>query len=140
LCGDPAAADDLFQKTFVRFLGATVPIDDADHARAYLYRIATNIVFDHFRALRAEEEWKPEPGSRGESAAILRADMERMFRLLTPQERALLWLAHVEGYDHAEIAKIAGVAPGSVRVLLFRARRRLASILEEHGLSPEVRR
>jgi hypothetical protein len=40
---------------------------------------------------------------------------------LKPAERALLWLAYVEGFDHSEIAA-AGIRSKSIRVLLFRAR------------------
>jgi RNA polymerase sigma-70 factor (ECF subfamily) len=60
--------------------------------------------------------------------------VERCLRELKPRERALLWLAHVEGADHREIAAVLGVAEPSVRVLLFRARRRLAAVLEKRGL------
>ena len=44
---------------------------------------------------------------------------------LPPRDRALLWLAHVEGYDHREIAKVLGLQERSVRVILFRARKKL---------------
>jgi DNA-directed RNA polymerase specialized sigma24 family protein len=40
-------------------------------------------------------------------------------------------LAYVEGFDHREIADAAGVKEGSVKVLLFRARKALAAVLEE---------
>jgi RNA polymerase sigma-70 factor (ECF subfamily) len=51
-------------------------------------------------------------------------------------ERSLLWLAHVEGLSHAEVAAALDVKPGSVRVLLFRARRALAGRLRDRGLEP----
>ena len=57
---------------------------------------------------------------------------------IAPRERALLWLAYGEGRPHREIAGILDVAELSVRVLLFRARRKLAKILEERGLGPEA--
>lgn len=50
----------------------------------------------------------------------------------------MLWLAHVEGFDHREIAGMLGLEPASVRVLLFRARKRLVAILTKLGLGPEV--
>ena len=53
------------------------------------------------------------------------------------ERRALLWLAHVEGSSHDEIADAIGVKAKSVRVLLFRARKRLAEILTKHGMGPE---
>jgi DNA-directed RNA polymerase specialized sigma24 family protein len=47
-------------------------------------------------------------------------------------------LPHVEGMDHREIAAAAGLKEKSVRVLLFRARKALAAVLERAGLGPEV--
>ena len=57
-------------------------------------------------------------------------DMTEAFGELKPQQRSLLWLAYVEGFDHREIADAAGVKEKSVKVLLFRARKALAGILE----------
>ena len=66
--------------------------------------------------------------------------MMRMFGELKPRERALLWLAHVEEADHDEIGEALGLKSKSVRVLLFRARKKLAEILKKHGMAPEVAR
>jgi RNA polymerase sigma-70 factor (ECF subfamily) len=74
----------------------------------------------------------------GASASDLRHDMSRAFSELKPQERALLWLAHVEESDHAEIGEALGVKAASVRVLLFRARKRLAELLTRRGIGPEA--
>jgi RNA polymerase sigma-70 factor (ECF subfamily) len=63
--------------------------------------------------------------------------MEKVFHQLKPQERMLLWLAHVEESSHEEIALAAGVREKSVRVLLFRARRKLGALLRKRGLVPE---
>ena len=41
----------------------------------------------------------------------------------------MLWLAYALGSSHAEIAEIVGVKSGSVKILLFRARRKLAGLL-----------
>jgi RNA polymerase sigma-70 factor (ECF subfamily) len=57
-----------------------------------------------------------------------------VFARLKPQEQSLLWLAYVEGFDHREIAIALQLRERSVRVLLFRARRRLASLLGEQGI------
>jgi len=50
-----------------------------------------------------------------------------------PRERQLLWLAYVEGFSHHEIAHATGLRSASVRLLLFRARRRLATMLGSVG-------
>jgi RNA polymerase sigma-70 factor (ECF subfamily) len=48
---------------------------------------------------------------------------------LTPRERAMLWLAYAQGASHEEIAGALGLKTGSIKLLLFRARRRLAALL-----------
>jgi RNA polymerase sigma-70 factor (ECF subfamily) len=48
---------------------------------------------------------------------------------LKPIQREMLWLAYALGSSHSEIADIVGVKSGSVKILLFRARRKLAGIL-----------
>ena len=50
---------------------------------------------------------------------------------MRPRDRQLLWLAHAEGYSHREIAEITGLREGSVRLLLYRARRKIARLLRQ---------
>jgi RNA polymerase sigma-70 factor (ECF subfamily) len=54
-------------------------------------------------------------------------------RLLRPRDRQLLWLAYAEGYSHREIAEVTGLASASIRLLLFRARRKIARLLREQS-------
>lgn len=140
MTGDAATADDLMQKTFFRFLRSNPAIADDDHLRHYVFKTATNLVFDHFRETKRNRQRVVEVprmsdlrADRGE----LRHDMMRVFAELKPQERALLWLAHVEGSSHDEIAEAMGVKAKSVRVMLFRARKRLGDLLTRRGLAPE---
>jgi len=48
---------------------------------------------------------------------------------LKPRERELLWLAYAQGSSHEEIAQSLGLRRASIKMLLFRARRRLAALL-----------
>jgi len=142
MTGNATLADDLLQKTFFKFLRSNPSIADEDHLRRYVYKTATNLVFDHFRETKRDRErpfeWMPAEArpDRGD----LRHDMARVFADLKPQERALLWLAHVEGNSHEEIAEAIGVKSKSVKVMLFRARKRLGEMLTKKGLAPEVTR
>jgi RNA polymerase sigma-70 factor (ECF subfamily) len=54
------------------------------------------------------------------------------------KDRQILWLAHVEQHSHREVARILSLREASVRVLLLRARRRLAALLATEGIGPEV--
>jgi RNA polymerase sigma-70 factor, ECF subfamily len=140
LTNDRSAADDLLQKTFFRFIRANPATESDDHTRRYLYRTATNLAFDHFREAKRDRDGlasMPAANESRGSGVDLHHDMTRVFAELKPRERALLWLAHVEGSSHDEIAEALGVRSKSVKVLLFRARRRLADVLRKHGLAPK---
>jgi RNA polymerase sigma-70 factor, ECF subfamily len=55
--------------------------------------------------------------------------VRQAFERMKPRERQLLWLAYVEGSNHDEIADCTGLRAGSVRLLLFRARHKLAKLI-----------
>ncbi len=137
LTNDSAAADDLLQKAFFRFLRANPAVASDEHMRRWLFRAATNLAFDHFREMKRERsrEVEPQPPA-AEGREVLRHDMMKIFAELKPRERALLWLAHVEEADHEDIGDALGVKPKSVKVLLFRARKRLGEMLTRKGLAP----
>ena len=136
--GNPALADDLMQESYLRFLCASRPEGGEVSYRRYLFGIASNLLHDHWRSqLRvARIEDVPErvlasSCSQGyiDSVATLDAAMARM----RPRERQLLWLAHAEEYSHREIAEITGLRAASIRLLLFRARRKIARLLRVHN-------
>ena len=133
MTGNASTADDLLQKTFFRFLRSNPAIVDENHLRHYVFKTATNLVFDHYREIKRHRELAPDPVEATAVQDDLRHDMKRAFAELKPQDRALLWLAHVEGSSHEEIADALGLKTQSVKVMLFRARKRLAAVLEKHG-------
>ncbi len=104
--------------------------------RSYLYRSATTIIYDQWRRSKHAAP-HPLPAS-GQPDLSVRMDVDRALSELSPRERALLWLAYVEGAEHRDIAAALGLSKLSVRVLLFRARGRMAQILRRHGLAEEV--
>jgi RNA polymerase sigma-70 factor (ECF subfamily) len=131
ISGDASAADDILQEAYLKFLNASRRPEDPDCARRYLFKIATNLVYDRFRRIgRRRETEIGEYESEFKSDLAGDLEMTQVFLKLKPQERMLLWLAYVEGYDHQQIAQIANVNKLSVKVLLFRARRKLAALIE----------
>jgi RNA polymerase sigma-70 factor, ECF subfamily len=130
--GDPQSADDLLQETYYRFLRAQGRWESETHRRAYLFRIATNLARDrHRRAVASPTVPLGDRDVVAERAVSvdIRADLDRAMGKLRPRERALLWLAYGVGQPHTEIADALGVKTGSVKLLLFRARRKLAGLL-----------
>jgi RNA polymerase sigma-70 factor (ECF subfamily) len=132
---DPNGADDLLQETYYRFLRARVAFESEAHRRHYLFRIATNLVRDRYRRPRMDQEPLPAddaataPGDPA-AEALVRTDLQRAMARLSARDRDLLWLAYGEGSSHEEIAGALGLTAGSVKSLLFRARRKLASLLQ----------
>ena len=123
-------ADDLLQESYCCFLAAELPEMDAAESRSYLFRIATNLLHDRWRRREVSDTVTAIAQSH-EDDPEMRTDVRRALGQLKPRERQLLWLAHVEGFDHREIARLMGLKVASIRVLLFRARRELAGVLRK---------
>lgn len=145
LTGDESTADDLLQKAFFRYLRANPVLASEEHQRRWIFRTATNLAFDHFRETKRDRSHADlvaisEAAPSIEPREVLRHDMMKTFAELKPRERALLWLAHVEEADHDDIGEALGVKAKSVKVLLFRARRKLGELLSKKGLGPEAKR
>jgi len=130
ICGQRDLAEDLCQESYCRFLTSDVPAMDERQSRSYLFQIATNLLRDRWRRPKeeAESEGAPEPASH-EPPLDRKLATRQAFERLKPRERQLLWLAYVEGSNHKEIAACTGLRAGSIRLLLFRARRRLAELI-----------
>jgi RNA polymerase sigma-70 factor (ECF subfamily) len=139
--GDSRLADDLLQEAYYRFLRVGGTYDSDTHRRQYLFRIAVNLVRDHYRKPRLyrlpEADHPRHPQSQsGEQAAdraAQRIDLGRAMARMTRRERDLLWLAYAQGSSHEEIATTLGLKTASIKSLLFRARRRLVSLLGPAG-------
>jgi len=143
MSGDPRLADDLLQEAYYRFLRANAAHESDAHRRNYLFRIATNLVRDMRRRPRVDETRIADEGEETDQAdpqsedvangAVRRLDLSRSMARLRPRERDLLWLAYAQGSSHKEIAETLGLKTASVKLLLFRARRRLAALLRGGG-------
>ena len=136
--GDPSAADDLLQETFYRFLRAKIVFESEAHRRHYVFRIATNLVRDRHRRPRIDAAPLPDESQLRASGNLAaetqtRTDLQRAMAKLKARERDLLWLAYGQGSSHQEIAGSLGLKTGSIKPLLFRARRKLAGLLEAQG-------
>jgi RNA polymerase sigma-70 factor (ECF subfamily) len=140
ITGDPQKADDFLQEAYYRIYRAGARYENEAHRRNALFQIATNIVRDAARRGRRYEEVSLDDevsaGSVPRSEAptpdrevAARRDLTRAMQHLEPVQRELLWLAYAQGASHEEIATIVGVRAVSVRTLLLRARRKLATIL-----------
>lgn len=134
--GDRHLADDLLQEAYYRFLRARVTHESESHRRNYLFRIAANLVLDNHRRPPAPGEL-PDEGMPGHPVSDVnaglqsqrRTDLDRALVHLSSRQQDALWLAYGEGSSHQEIADSLGLKVGSVKLLLFRARRKLVKLM-----------
>jgi RNA polymerase sigma-70 factor, ECF subfamily len=141
--GNSTLADDLVQESYYRFLRVHFAEMDQDYMKNYLFRIATNLLRDHWRHAKLDpqapaEREGVEPVEADRTAAgeqiHMQSDVMQVMQNLKPREREMLWLAYVEGSSHREIAQVVGLREQSVRSLLFRARNKLAKLLRRQGI------
>lgn len=134
---DRDRADDLLQEAYYRLYRSGTQYEGESHRRNALFQIATNLVRDAARHARRypqvpiddETHLPASPSATPERQAAMRTDLGRAMEQLQPAQRELLWLAYAQGASHEEIAGILGLRAVSIRTLLFRARRKLAGIL-----------
>jgi RNA polymerase sigma-70 factor (ECF subfamily) len=136
--GDAQLADDLLQEAYYRLLRAQVRHESEAHRRNYLFRIAANLANDAYRSHREHAgypaESDPQHPSVPAAAENSRSqDLDRALETLNGRHRDALWLAYAEGASHAEIAEKLGLKLASVKLILFRARRKVAKFLRGGG-------
>lgn len=149
LIRQPAEVEDIAQQVFLKMYLALPQFDFRAAFSTWLYRIAVNECYDHLRRQRAQKSpagkelqveeladlerlgatvqasASPDPARQAE----LRQLVEQLFRRLPVDDRLLLTLKELEGFSIEEIARVMEMKENTVKVRLFRARRRL---LERH--------
>jgi RNA polymerase sigma factor (sigma-70 family) len=137
--GHGARAEDLTQDTFVRAWRALPAFRFESALSTWLHRLAVNTALMELRGRRSGPRIEEE--ADGEDAALadprdhgpaLRMDLERAVATLPPRARAVLVLHDVEGWKHEEISQSLGMAVGSSKAQLHRARQLLRTRLEAH--------
>lgn len=124
-----ARAEDLTQEAFVRAWQALPSFRFESAVSTWLHRLAVNTALMELRARRSrpvadDDEDALDALSTPDTAgnAVLGRDLERVVATLPPRARAVLVLHDVEGWKHEEIAAELGMAVGSSKAQLHRAR------------------
>ena len=124
-----ARAEDLTQEAFVRAWQALPAFRFESAVSTWLHRLAVNTALMELRARRSRPQADDDedaldtlsmPDTAGR--AVLGRDLERAVATLPPRARAVLVLHDVEGWKHEEIAAELGMAVGSSKAQLHRAR------------------
>jgi RNA polymerase sigma-70 factor (ECF subfamily) len=136
MTADAAAASDLVQDVFVRAWEKLDTFRGDSAFSSWLHRLAVNVVLTARRASlrRSEDPLENEDGESPAEASVsqpgLTMDMEKAIASLPPMARQVLVLHDIEGYGHAEIGEMLGIAEGTCKAHCFRARRLLRERLE----------
>lgn len=136
LAGDSHAAGELTQDVFVRAWEALPSFRGESAFGSWLFRLAMNVFLGARRAAGRRERRvfstaepdrleRPADASSGGSGV----DLERAIAKLPPGARTVFVLHDIEGYQHGEIARMTGIAEGTSKAQLFRARRLLREAL-----------
>jgi RNA polymerase sigma-70 factor (ECF subfamily) len=138
LTGDATAAADRTQDAFVRAWQKLRSFRGESAFTSWLHRVTVNVVLNERRTTgRREIRVAPAdpatidqaPGRSGGSEG-LSIDLERAIAALPEGAREVFVLFDIEGYGHTEIAQMIGIAEGTSKAQLFRARRLLREKLE----------
>jgi RNA polymerase sigma-70 factor, ECF subfamily len=140
LLGDDCLAEDCVAETFARFLKALrAGQGPREHLQAYLYRIAHNWITDSYRRqplppidldenLRADDRTGPEPQV---DIRIEQNQVRLAMRKLTPDQRQVVALRFVEGWENEQVAFAMQKPVGAVKALQHRALNALKKILSQ---------
>ncbi len=125
-----ADAEEILQETLIKLLTAAPRFESETHKKAWLLRVAANLSKNRidYNALRVSDELDENLAEEG------REDLSFVWdavKSLPVQFREVIHLHYYEGYSTAEIAKILGRNPATVRSDLHRGREKLKSILKE---------
>jgi len=132
LSANAATAEELTQEAFVRAWQRLATFRGDSAFATWLHRLAVNVVFDHQRAQRPwyrrtaslddERDAVDALPDRSSASPGDRHDLEAAIRRLPRGARTVFVLHDVEGWQHDEIAARAGIAVGTSKAHLHRAR------------------
>ncbi|MPY87155.1 MAG: sigma-70 family RNA polymerase sigma factor [Luteitalea sp.] len=151
MLGNAADAEDLLQEVFLTAYRKLAGFKGASTLGTWLYRLTVNACLDHLRSRSARNDLRtdsldradrppvaivhPAAGSgRPESLDYSRFDLERAIRQVPQAARTCFVLHDIEGFEHHEIATMLGIAVGTSKSQVHKARMKI----REHLRSGET--
>ena len=135
MIGDEHEARDLVQDVFVRAWQRLPTFRGQSALATWMHRLAVNVVLEQMRSTRRDvarfiEDADHDSFSARPTSPDERMDLDRAINRLPAGARTVFVLHDVHGYSHDEIAQMTGIAAGTARAQLFRARRALMRLLD----------
>jgi RNA polymerase sigma-70 factor, ECF subfamily len=148
MVGNPTDAEDLLQEIFLAAHRKLESYRGEAALGTWLYRLATNLCLDHLRSRTArsnqltgaldDEVGLQDAGSRGlAERTVTKMDIERALQLLPEGCRAAFVLHDIEGLEHREVADVLGIAEGTSKSQVHKARLRLRALLAARHVDRE---
>ena len=137
MAGSPEEGEDLLQEIFLQAYRKLDSFKGDASIGTWLYRLALNHCLDYVRSRQArmskvtdtlDADTSMEPTARRETP-IARIDLQRAIEQLPEGCREAFVLHDVEGYDHKEVAGMLGIAEGTSKSQVFKARLKLRAML-----------
>jgi RNA polymerase sigma factor (sigma-70 family) len=130
ICGSRDIGQDLTQEAFVLVWRKLAGFRGDSSLGTWIHRIAANVALGHLRRHKAwghpdelEESMAGLPVHPGPDTVAI--DLERAIATLPPRARSVLVLHDLEGFEHHEISALMGIAEGTCKAQLHRARKLL---------------
>lgn len=130
----PEDADDVLQEIFLTVHRKLSLYRGESALSTWLFRLGTNVCLDHLRSRATrtgrmndvlDEEVADHAGAGPILGVVARLDLERALDALPPRARSVFVLHDVEGLDHQDVASLLGIAEGTSKSQLHKARMRL---------------
>jgi len=151
MTGSAADAEDLVQEIFLQVYRRLDGYRGEAALGTWLHRLAVNACLDFVRSKQGRRQRLTdfvedldtlEPAGRGSwrgDMALERLDLERAIAQLPPSYRRAFLLHDVEGFEHHEVGEVLGIAEGTSKSLLHKARTRLRSLLRGREFAEPAR-
>jgi RNA polymerase sigma-70 factor, ECF subfamily len=137
MAGSPQEGEDLVQEIFLQVHRKLGSFKGDSTLGTWVYRLALNQCLDFVRSRQArmsvvtgsfEDARATEPVAPRETP-VMKLDLERALQRLPDGYRTAFVLHDVEGFDHKQIGEMLGIAAGTSRSQVFKARMKLRAML-----------
>ncbi|HLM57059.1 MAG TPA: RNA polymerase sigma factor [Pyrinomonadaceae bacterium] len=146
MMGNPTEAEDMTQDVFVQLFNKIGMFRGESAFTTWLHRMTVNQVLMHFRKKSTRSELLTDEGetpiqivqgtSNPNSMPVVdRISLERALKQLPVGYRTVFVLHDIEGYEHYEIAKMLGIAEGTSKSQLHKARLKLRQLIRQQAAS-----
>jgi RNA polymerase sigma-70 factor, ECF subfamily len=135
---DAGRAEDAVQQAYLIAWRELPKLREASRFEAWLYRLLVNACYAEVRhttrwqpGLHLVDDLDADPSTDDEQVSVAQRDeLERAFRRLSGEQRAVLVMHHYLGFSGAEIAAALGVSSGTARSRLHYARQMMRAAIE----------